>query len=79
MFITGPQVIKQVTGEEITAEALGGADAHMTHSGVIHFVAEDDEEAILSVPAPAELSARRTIWKSRRVCRPTTTSIPIPR
>ncbi len=46
MFITGPQVIKQVTGEEITADALGGADAHMAHSGVIHFVADDDEEAI---------------------------------
>ena len=46
MFITGPQVIKQVTGEEISADALGGADAHMTHSGVIHFVAEDDNEAI---------------------------------
>ncbi len=46
MFITGPQVIKQVTGEDISAEALGGADAHMAHSGVIHFVAEDDEEAV---------------------------------
>ena len=46
MFITGPQVIKQVTGEQITAEALGGADAHMANSGVIHFIAEDDEEAI---------------------------------
>lgn len=46
MFITGPQVIKQVTGEEISAEALGGADAHMAHSGVIHFVAEDDNEAV---------------------------------
>jgi methylmalonyl-CoA carboxyltransferase large subunit len=46
MFITGPQVIKQVTGEQITAEALGGADAHMTHSGVIHFIAEDDQEAL---------------------------------
>jgi methylmalonyl-CoA carboxyltransferase large subunit len=46
MFITGPQVIKQVTGEQITAEALGGADAHMAHSGVIHFVAEDDAEAL---------------------------------
>ena len=46
MFITGPQVIKQVTGEQITAEALGGADAHMAHSGVIHFIAEDDQEAI---------------------------------
>ena len=46
MFITGPQVMKQVTGEEITAESLGGADAHMVHSGVIHFIAEDDQEAV---------------------------------
>jgi methylmalonyl-CoA carboxyltransferase large subunit len=46
MFITGPQVIKQVTGEQITAEALGGADAHMAHSGVIHFVADNDQEAL---------------------------------
>ena len=45
MFITGPQVIKQVTGEQITAEALGGADSHMAHSGVIHFIAENDEDA----------------------------------
>jgi methylmalonyl-CoA carboxyltransferase 12S subunit len=47
MFITGPDVIKQVTGEEVTAEALGGPDAHMARSGVTHFVAEDDEQAIL--------------------------------
>lgn len=46
MFITGPQVIKQVTGEQIDAESLGGADAHMAHSGVVHFVAEDDQEAL---------------------------------
>lgn len=46
MFITGPQVIKQVTGEQITAEALGGPDAHMQHSGVIHFIAQDDTEAL---------------------------------
>ena len=46
MFITGPQVIKQVTGEQITAEALGGADAHMAHSGVNHFIAEDDQDAL---------------------------------
>jgi methylmalonyl-CoA carboxyltransferase large subunit len=45
MFITGPQVIKQVTGDQITAEALGGADAHMANSGVIHFIAENDEDA----------------------------------
>jgi methylmalonyl-CoA carboxyltransferase large subunit len=46
MFITGPQVIKQVTGEQIAADALGGADAHMVHSGVVHFVAADDQEAL---------------------------------
>jgi len=46
MFITGPEVIKQVTGEDITQEALGGPDAHMRKSGVIHFVAEDDEDAL---------------------------------
>jgi methylmalonyl-CoA carboxyltransferase large subunit len=45
MFITGPQVIKQVTGEQITADDLGGADAHMTQSGVIHFIAENDQDA----------------------------------
>ena len=47
MFITGPNVIKQVTGETVTGEQLGGADAHMTRSGVIHFIAENDEHAIL--------------------------------
>jgi len=46
MFITGPSVIKGVTGEDVTAEALGGADAHMTKSGVIHFIADDDHHAI---------------------------------
>ena len=46
MFITGPQVIRQVTGETVTAEGLGGPDAHMARSGVIHFVAEDDAHAV---------------------------------
>ncbi len=46
MFITGPQVIKGVTGEVVTAEELGGAEAHMGKSGVIHFIAEDDRHAI---------------------------------
>jgi methylmalonyl-CoA carboxyltransferase large subunit len=47
MFITGPNVIQQVTGEVVTQDQLGGADAHMAQSGVIHFVADDDEQAIL--------------------------------
>ena len=47
LFITGPQVIRQVTGEQVSAEQLGGPEAHMLHSGVIHFIAEDDQHAIL--------------------------------
>jgi methylmalonyl-CoA carboxyltransferase 12S subunit len=47
MFITGPAVIQQVTGEQVTDEALGGPNAHMGISGVTHFIAEDDEQAIL--------------------------------
>ena len=47
MFITGPGVIKQVTGEDVSQDELGGADAHMARSGVVHFVADDDEQAIL--------------------------------
>ena len=47
MFITGPQVIKQVTGEDVTADALGGANAHMTKSGVIHLIAQNDQDAMM--------------------------------
>ena len=47
MFITGPQVIKQVTGEVVTADQLGGPAAQMNVSGVVHLIAEDDEGALL--------------------------------
>ncbi|MDJ0841497.1 MAG: carboxyl transferase domain-containing protein [Acidobacteriota bacterium] len=47
IFITGPQVIKQVTGEVISADELGGVDAQMDRSGVVHMVAENDEDALL--------------------------------
>jgi len=46
MFITGPQVIKQVTGEVVTADQLGGPSAQMNRSGVVHLIAEDDEGAL---------------------------------
>jgi acetyl-CoA carboxylase carboxyltransferase component len=49
MFITGPQVIKAVTGEEVTAEDLGGAMAHNEKSGVAHFACENDEDTILQI------------------------------
>lgn len=46
MFITGPQVIKTVTGEVVSAEDLGGAMTHNNVSGNAHFIAESDEECI---------------------------------
>lgn len=46
MFITGPQVIKSVTAEEVTAEDLGGAMTHNSVSGVAHFAAENDQDCL---------------------------------
>ena len=46
MFITGPDVVKTVTGEEITLEELGGASSHSTKSGVSTFVGETEEEVL---------------------------------
>jgi propionyl-CoA carboxylase beta chain len=46
MFVTGPDVIKAVTHEEVTKEELGGAITHNTRSGVAHFMASDDSECI---------------------------------
>ncbi|MGI6142932.1 MAG: acyl-CoA carboxylase subunit beta [bacterium] len=49
MFITGPQVIKAVTGEDVTPEELGGAMTHNATSGVAHFRAKNEEECLESV------------------------------
>jgi methylmalonyl-CoA decarboxylase subunit alpha len=46
MFITGPNVIKTVTGEDISAEELGGAESNNAISGNAHFLAENDEDAV---------------------------------
>lgn len=46
MFLTGPKVVKTVTGEDVTQEALGGAEVHSAKSGVAHFAAENGEEAL---------------------------------
>jgi propionyl-CoA carboxylase beta chain len=51
MFITGPQVIKAVTSEEVTAEQLGGAMSHNTKSGVAHFAEDSDQAALDRVKA----------------------------
>jgi acetyl-CoA carboxylase carboxyltransferase component len=49
MFVTGPKVVKTVTGEVVTDEELGGAMVHGTKSGVTHFVADDEREGILII------------------------------
>ena len=49
MFITGPQVVKAVTFEEVSAEQLGGAMTHNATSGVAHFVSQTDEECLSEI------------------------------
>ena len=49
MFLTGPKVVKTVTGEDIDAEHLGGASVHASKSGVTHFTASTEEEAIAQI------------------------------
>ena len=51
MFLTGPAVVKAVTGEDISQEALGGASVHTTKSGVAHFSAENEQEGIQTIKA----------------------------
>ncbi len=49
MFVTGPKVVKTVTGEDISTEDLGGAGIHSSKSGVAHFKVENEEEGILII------------------------------
>ena len=46
MFLTGPKVVKTVTGEDVTQEQLGGASVHSTKSGVTHFAVENEEDGL---------------------------------
>ncbi|MBI9065730.1 MAG: acyl-CoA carboxylase subunit beta [Salinivirgaceae bacterium] len=49
MFVTGPKVVKTVTGEDISTEDLGGASVHASKSGVSHFLCEDEQEGLLLI------------------------------
>ena len=59
MFITGPEVIRTVTLEEVTKEELGGAMTHNAKSGVAHFVVTDDEACLALVRDLPRLPARQ--------------------
>ena len=49
MFLTGPKVVKTVTGEVVNEEQLGGAQVHTSKSGVAHFVSENEEEGLMAI------------------------------
>ena len=49
MFVTGPKVVKTVTGEDVTTEQLGGPKVHASKSGVAHFIAQTEEEGLLLI------------------------------
>jgi acetyl-CoA carboxylase carboxyltransferase component len=66
MFITGPDVVKTVTGEDVTLEELGGAMSHATKSGVATFVAARREERASTRSATCCRSCPPTTWRSRR-------------
>ena len=71
MFLTGPEVIAAVTSESVTAEVLGGADAHGARSGVASFVAEDETECLETVRHLVR-SFPPTTWNRRHTTRLTT-------
>jgi len=67
MFITGPDVIKTVTGEEVTFHDLGGAMAHNAKSGVAHFIAESEQQAFLLVKQLLSYLPPNNVEDPRRV------------
>jgi acetyl-CoA carboxylase carboxyltransferase component len=58
MFLTGPAVVKSVTGEDVNQEQLGGASVHATKSGVAHFEADSEQEGIATIKELSTLPNR---------------------
>ena len=70
MFITGPDVIKTVTGEEVGFEELGGAMTHNTKSGVAHFASDDEDACLEDCRYLLQLPAAEQPRDARRACTP---------
>jgi propionyl-CoA carboxylase beta chain len=68
MFVTGPEVIKAVTSEDVSMEDLGGAMTHNARSGVAHFAVRDDADAIRAREAAAVVHARQLGRGSAAAC-----------
>ncbi|MEY4419359.1 MAG: hypothetical protein RIR15_681 [Actinomycetota bacterium] len=64
IFVTGPGVVKSVTGEKIDIETLGGPDAHRKNSGVAHVIAQTEEEAFNEIRDLTSLFANQGLMKS---------------
>jgi propionyl-CoA carboxylase beta chain len=62
MFVTGPDVIKTVTHEDVSKEKLGGGETHNTISGVAHFLAHDDAECLQMIRRASRPQIPRTAW-----------------
>ncbi|OQO89667.1 propionyl-CoA carboxylase subunit beta [Saccharomonospora piscinae] len=63
LFITGPEVVRSVTGEQIDMEGLGGSEAHGTRSGVAHVIAGDEDDAYARARAFASLLAAPGVFE----------------
>ncbi|HET8582958.1 MAG TPA: carboxyl transferase domain-containing protein [Jatrophihabitans sp.] len=70
VFVTGPDVVRSVTGENVDMESLGGADTHGRRSGVVHVVTDDEESALASARAITALLARQGTFDTSRIGAP---------
>jgi propionyl-CoA carboxylase beta chain len=70
MFITGPEVIKTVTGEEVEFEALGGAMTHSTKSGVAHFASDDEDQCLQDARYLLSFLPQNNLEQAPRVASP---------
>lgn len=67
VFVTGPDVVRSVTGEEIDMEGLGGSTAHGTKSGVVHIIADSEPDAYVRARRVASLLAKPGLFDLRAV------------
>ncbi|HZC69709.1 MAG TPA: carboxyl transferase domain-containing protein [Jatrophihabitans sp.] len=70
VFVTGPDVVRSVTGENVDMESLGGADTHGRRSGVVHVVTEDEASAFVSAREITALLARQGSFDATQVGAP---------
>jgi acetyl-CoA/propionyl-CoA carboxylase carboxyl transferase subunit len=71
IFVTGPDVVRSVTGEQIDMDGLGGADAHGRKSGVVHVIAQSEDDAYTRARRLASLLASPGVFDLRSVAEPT--------